>query len=43
MVEILPSYYRLVLDFVDTHSWQAPHLTVDVNGAAQIPTPARSW
>ncbi len=33
MVEILPSYYRLVLDFVDTHSWQAPHLTVDVNGA----------
>jgi hypothetical protein len=30
--DVLPGYYLLVADFVSTHGWSPPRLTIDING-----------
>ncbi|MGD0259334.1 MAG: polysaccharide lyase family protein [Verrucomicrobiota bacterium] len=32
--EVAAGYYRLVLDFVDTHGWEPPGLTIGINGTS---------
>ncbi len=32
--EVAAGYYRLVLDFVDTHGWAPPEFTIGINGTS---------